>query len=203
MPGPSGPERFSPTGGIVRKAARTSGDICPSCQRISSLATSDWSELASPAALAAYAAAPSACAPMWQMAAPWLAARATAIAAGVFASPAATPPANRRRIPSAVLSSPRANARVRAMSAPGRPSPGSSASNNSSTRSTQSAAQAATSRRSVSLSVWGDLSRITPLYPMHQLSASYAGGRGQLGALPCLSGIGLIQSRTISEQADW
>ena len=65
-------------------------------------------------------------------------------------SPAPTPPANRRRISSAVFSSPRANARVRAMRARGRSSSGASASNSPRTRSAQSAAHAATRRRSAS-----------------------------------------------------
>jgi hypothetical protein len=93
---------------------------------------------------------------MWQTATAWPAARAAATAAGAFTSPAPTPPTNRRRISSAVFSSPRANARVRAMRARGRPSSGASASNSAKTRSAQSAAHAAARRRSASVSVCGD-----------------------------------------------
>jgi hypothetical protein len=35
-PGPRGPEEFSPTGGRLRRATRTSADMWPSCQRTSS-----------------------------------------------------------------------------------------------------------------------------------------------------------------------
>src|SRR5215217_2624652 len=112
-----------------------------------------WSGAARPAALAAYAAAPKACAPMWATAAACPAARAAAAAAGALTSRAAPPPTNRRRISSATSSSPRAKARVRAIASRGRRSSGASASNNHSTRSAQSAAHAATIRRSPSLSV--------------------------------------------------
>jgi len=78
---------------------------------------------ASPAALAASAAAPSACAPIWGMAAACPAARAAA-AAGDFTSRAAPPAMNRRRICSAAHSSPRAKARVRAIESRGRLSSG-------------------------------------------------------------------------------
>lgn len=156
-PGPRGPDEFSPTGGRRRKAARVSAVMCVSCQRISLSTTSGWSGAAKLAALTAYAAAPSACAPMWQMATACPAARAAEAAAGVFTSLAGTPPMKRRRISSAVFSSPRANARTRAMAARGRSSAGASASNNGRTRSAQSAAHEATSRRSCSLSVCGDL----------------------------------------------
>lgn len=156
-PGPRGPDEFSPTGGRALRAARTSAVIWVSCQRISSFTTSGRSGAARLAALMAYAAAPSACAPMWQVATAWPAARAAAAAAGAVTSLAGTPPTKRRRISSEVFSSPRANARVRAMSARGRLSNGASASNNPTTRSAQSAAQAATRRRSASLSVCGDL----------------------------------------------
>jgi hypothetical protein len=155
-PGPRGPDRFSPIGGRARRAVRTSVDMWVSCQRTSSLTTSARSGSARPAAWTAYAAAPNACAPMWQMATAWPAAREAAAAAGAFTSPAATPPTNRRRISSAVFSSPRANARVRAMAPRGRSSFGASASNTPRTRSAQSAAHAATTRRSASLSVCGD-----------------------------------------------
>ena len=66
---------------------------------------------------------------------------------------AAPPPANRRRISPATSSSPRANARARAMASRGRRSCRASASKSHSTRSAQSAAHAATIRRSRSLSV--------------------------------------------------
>ena len=155
-PGPRGPDEFSPTGGRVRRAARTSADIWSSCQRISSAIASGRSGSARPAALTAYAAVPSACAPMWQTATAWPAARAAAAPAGVLNSPAPTPPENRRRISSAVLSSPQANARARAIRVRGRSSSGASASKSGSTRSAQSAAHAATRRRSASLSVCGD-----------------------------------------------
>jgi len=155
-PRPRGPARFSPTGGNCRRAALTGGDIWPSCQRISSLAASGRSGATSPAALAAYAAAPSACAPIWGSAAACPAARAAAAAAGDFTSRAAPPAMNRRRIPSSTPSSPRAKARVRTIASRGRLSSGASASNSSSTRSAQSAAHAATIRRSPSLSVCGE-----------------------------------------------
>jgi hypothetical protein len=160
-PGPRGPDESSPTGGRARRAAWTSADMWLSCQRISSSTASGRLGFARPTALAAYAAAPSACAPMWQTATAWPAARAAAAAAGAFTSPAPTPPANRRRIPSAAFSSPRAKARALAMRARGRSSSGSSASKSASTLSAQSAAHAATARRSVSLSVCGD--RTTPV----------------------------------------
>jgi hypothetical protein len=156
-PRPRGPAEFSPTGGNCRKAALTDGDIWPSCQQISSLRASGRSGAASPAALAAYAAAPSACAPIWGMAAACPAARAAAAAARDFTSRAAPPAMNRRRIPSATPSSQRAKARVRAIAARGRLSCGASASNSSSTRSAQSAAHAATIRRSPSLSACGEV----------------------------------------------
>ena len=63
-PGPRGPDEFSPTGGNCRSAALAAVDIRPSCQRISSLTADRRSGAASPAALAAYAAAPRACAPI-------------------------------------------------------------------------------------------------------------------------------------------
>ncbi len=63
-PGPSKPDEFSPTGGSCRSAALAAADKRSSCQPISSLTASGWSPAASPAALAAYAAAPRACAPI-------------------------------------------------------------------------------------------------------------------------------------------
>ena len=75
---------------------------------------------------------------------------------GALTSRAAAPPANRRRISSAMSSSPRPKARVRAMASRGRVSPGASASNSPSTRSAQSAAHTATIRRSTSLSACGE-----------------------------------------------
>jgi hypothetical protein len=110
----------------------------------------------SPAALAAYAAAPRACAPMWGMAAACPAALAAAAADGVAALRAAAPPAKRRRISPATSSSPQAKACVRAMASRGRLSPGASASNNHRTRCAQSAAHPATIRLSASLSVCGE-----------------------------------------------
>jgi hypothetical protein len=62
----------------------------------------------------------------------------------------ARPPANLCRMHSNAANSPRAYARLRAIRARGRASPGASASNRYSTRSAQSAAHAAT-RRAVSL----------------------------------------------------
>ena len=152
-PGPSGPDRFSPTGGSCCRAVLASNDMLLSCQWISSLTASGRSGAASPTALAAYAAAPRACAPMCGIAAACPAARAAAAAAGLPASRATAPPANRRRISSATSSWPRPKARVRAMASRGRVSPGASASNSPSTRSAQSAAHTATIRRSASLSV--------------------------------------------------
>ena len=154
-PGPSGPDRFSPTGGSFRSAARTSSDMLASCQPISLLTASGRSGAASPIALAAYAAAPRAWAPMCGIAEACPAARAAAAAAGPTPC-AAPPPAKRRRICSATSSSPRAKARVRAIASYGRLSPGASASKKGSTRSAQSAAHAATVRRSASLSVCGE-----------------------------------------------
>ncbi len=90
------------------------------------------------------------------MAAACPAARAAAAAAGARTSRAGTPPAKRRRIPSATSSSPRAKARVRTIRSRGRPSPGAAASKISSTCSAQSAAHAATVRLSASLSVCGE-----------------------------------------------
>jgi hypothetical protein len=63
-PGPSGPDRFSPTGGSCRSADLVAADTRLSCHWISSVTASARSGAASPAALAAYAAAPTACAPM-------------------------------------------------------------------------------------------------------------------------------------------
>jgi len=63
-PGPIGPDRFSPTGGNFRRAALAATDMWLSCHSISSRTTSGRSGVASPAALAAYAAAPRACAAM-------------------------------------------------------------------------------------------------------------------------------------------
>jgi hypothetical protein len=157
-PGPSGPDRFSPTGGSFRSAARTSSDMLASCRSISSLSASGRSGAASPVALAAYAAAPRAWAPMCGIAEACPAARAAAAAAGPM--PCTAPrPAKRRRIWSATSSSPRTKARVRAIVSCGRLSPGASASKNGSTRSAQSAAHAATIRRSASLSVCGEPTR--------------------------------------------
>jgi hypothetical protein len=158
-PGPSGPDRFSPTGGSCRRAVLTSTDILPSCQRISSLTASGRSVAARPTALAAYAAAPRACAPMWGIAAACPAARAAAAAAALLTSRAAAPPANRRWISFATSSSPRPKARVRAIASRGLGSPGASASKTASTRSAQSAAHRATIRRSASLSVCGEPTR--------------------------------------------
>ncbi len=154
-PGPRGPDRFSATGGSFRSAARTSSDMLASCQPISSLTASGRSGAASPMALAAYAAAPRAWAPMCGIAEACPAARAAAAAAGPTPC-AAPPPAKRRRICPATSSSPRAKARVRTIASCGQPLPGASASKNGSTRSAQSAAHAATIRRSASLSVWGE-----------------------------------------------
>ena len=81
-PRPRGPAEFSPSGGNCRRAALTGGDKCPTCQRISSAMASGRLRATSPVALAAYAAAPSACAPIWGMAAACPAARAAAAAAG-------------------------------------------------------------------------------------------------------------------------
>ena len=155
-PGPSGPAEFAPSGGRRRRADRASALMCSSCQWISSSIVWCRSGAASPAAFAAYAAAPRACAPMWATAAACVADRAAAAAAGLVTSRAARPATNRRRISSAALSSPRAKARARAMASRGRPSAGASASNRATTRSAQSAAQLATTRRSGSLSVWGE-----------------------------------------------
>ena len=155
-PGPRGPARFSPTGGSRRRAALTDADMRPSCHWISSLTASSLSGAASPTALAAYAAAPRACAPIWGTAAACPAARAAATAWGAITSRAAAAPTKRRRISPAMPSSPRANARVRAIASRGRLSPGASASNKPSTRSAQSAAHTATIRRSASLKVWGE-----------------------------------------------
>ena len=152
-PGPSGPDLFSPTGGSCRSAALLNADIWLSCHWISSATACGPSGAASPAALAAYAAAPSACAPMWGMAAACPAALAAATAGGAATSRAAAPPRKRRRISSETSSSPRAKARARAMASRGRLSPGASASNNHSTRCAQSAAHPATIRLSASLSV--------------------------------------------------
>ncbi len=152
-PGPSGPDLFSPTGGSCRSAARLNADIWLSCHWISSATACGPSGAASPAALAACAAAPSACAPMWGMAAACPAALAAATAGGAATSRAAAPPRKRRRISSETSSSPRAKARVRAMASRGRLSPGASASNNHSTRCAQPAAHPATIRLSASLSV--------------------------------------------------
>ncbi len=154
-PGPSGPARSSPTGGSFRSAARTSFDMLASCQSISSLMASGRSGAASPLALAAYAAAPRAWAPRCGIAEACPAARAAA-AAAVLTPCAARPRSNRRRICSATSSSPRPNARVRAIASRGRLSPGASASKKGSTRPAHSAAQAATIRRSASLSVCGE-----------------------------------------------
>jgi len=104
----------------------------------------------------------------------WPADRAAAAAAGALTSLAATPPAKRQRISSAVFSSPRANARVRAMRARGRSSSGASASNSPKTRSAQSAAHAATRRRSASLSVCGDPTTTLFLYRPDPPSAKSA-----------------------------
>ena len=155
-PGPSGPDRFSPTGGSCRRAVRASADTLLSCHSISSLTGSGRSGAASPTAFAAYAAAPRACAPMCTTAAACPAALAAAAAAGLPASRAEPPPTNRRRISSATSSSPRLKARVRAIASRGRVSAGASASNSPSTRSAQSAAHTATIRRSASLSVCGE-----------------------------------------------
>ena len=152
-PGPSGPDLFSPMGGSCRSAALLNADIRLSCHWISSATACGPSGAASPAALAAYAAAPKACAPMWGMAAACPAALAAATAGGAATSRAAAPPRKRRRISSETSSSPRAKARARAMASRGRLSPGASASNNHSTRCAQSAAHPATIRLSASLSV--------------------------------------------------
>src|SRR3954454_22424762 len=48
-PGPSGPDLSSPTGGSWRRAARTSPDNRPSCQRTSSLTASGRPGAARPA----------------------------------------------------------------------------------------------------------------------------------------------------------
>jgi hypothetical protein len=96
-------------------------------------------------------------APLWHTAAACPAARAAAAAAGALMSFALTPPTNRRRVSSAVFSSPRAKARACAMSCRGRSSSEASILNAPRTRSAQSAAHPATRRRSASLSVCGDL----------------------------------------------
>ena len=97
-PGPSGPDAFSPTGGSCRRAALAAADIWPSCQQISSLTASGRSGAASPVALAAYAAAPRACAPICGTLAACPAARAAATAAGALTSRAAASATKRRRI---------------------------------------------------------------------------------------------------------
>src|SRR3546814_8040303 len=85
---------------------------------------------------------------MWQTAEAWPAALAASAAAADLASWYALPPPNLRRISEAVSSSPRANARVRAIAARGRSSSGHSASNKGRTRSAHTAAHSATNRRS-------------------------------------------------------
>ena len=181
-PGPSGPDEFSPTGGSWLNADRTDADIRSICHWISSWTASGRLGAASPAALAAYAAAPNACAPMCGMLAACPAARAAATAAGALTARVAPPAKKRRRISAAILSSPRANARVRVIASRGRRSSGASASNNPSTRSAQSAAQLATSRRSASLSVCGEATRVTPLAGARRPSSrdlqSHAGEQG-------------------------
>jgi hypothetical protein len=167
-PRPSGPDGFSPTGGNCRRATRTAVDIWSSCHRTSSLTASGRSGAARPTALAAYAAAPRACAPICAMLAACPAARAAATAAGVVTLRATAPPTKRRRISPATRSSPRAKARVRAIAARGRLSPGASASKNPSTRSAQSAAHAATIRRSAWLNVCGEPTPAnSPTRPVH------------------------------------
>jgi len=175
-PGPSGPDPSSPTGGSCRSADLVAADIWLSCHRVSSATASGGSRAARPAALAAYAAAPRACAPMWATAAACPAALAAAAADGVASSRAAAPTTKRRRISSATSSSPRAKARVRTMASRGRVSPGASASNSHSTRSAQSAAHPATIRLSASLSVCGEP---TPLI----LPGTQAGPRPSFGEL--------------------
>ena len=162
-PGPSGPERSLPIGGSRRRASLAGTDRLVSCHWISSPTASGRSGAANPAAWAAYAAAPRACAPMWATAAACPAARAAAAAAGLLTPCAAPPPTKRRRISPATSSSPRAKARVRAIALRGRLSPGASASNSPSTRSAQSAAHAATRRRSASLSDCGEPT--PPIFP--------------------------------------
>ena len=121
-PGPSGPDEFSPTGGSCRRATLVAADIRPSCQQISPLTASGRSGAASPAALAAYAAAPRACAPICGMLAAWPAARAAATAAGALTSRAAAWATQLRRA-SPTPSSPRAKALSRAIASRGRRSP--------------------------------------------------------------------------------
>lgn len=156
-PGPSGPAAFVPAGGSRTSAVRTSGDMCVSCHRISSSATSGRSGVAKSTACTAHAAAPNAWAPMWQTAVDWPAARAAIAAAGENSSVADRPPANRCRIASAASNSPWLNARARAIRERRRSSPGASPSKMPATRSAQSAAHAAARRRSIRLRVWGDL----------------------------------------------
>ncbi len=197
-PGPSGPDRFSPMGGRAPRAARTSADMWASCQRISSSTASGLSGAAKPAASAAYPAAPSACAPMWQTPTAWPADLAAATAPGDFTSSAPTPPTKRRRISSAVLSSPRAKARARAMSTRGRWSSGTSVSKRPSTRSAQSAAHPATRRRSASLSVCGDrpiLVQASAADPANLVDLSVANPEGRFSSWS-FSGPGQVRTNT-------
>jgi hypothetical protein len=63
-PRPEGAGRILTDGRQLSRAALAAADIRPSCQQVSSLTASGRSGAASPAALAAYAAAPRACAPI-------------------------------------------------------------------------------------------------------------------------------------------
>ncbi len=94
-PGPRDPDPSSPTVGSWRSADLVAADICVSCHRISSATAAEGSGPAGPAALAAYAATPRACAPMWAMAAACPAAFASAAADGLASSRAAAPPTKR------------------------------------------------------------------------------------------------------------
>ena len=152
-PGPSGPDRFSPSERSDLSAARASGVACASCHRISSSMVSGSCGLASIVARMAYAAAPRVCAPIWQTAEAWPAALAAATAAGVIPSRLALPPPKRRRISESIAASPRENALVRAIAARGLSSLGFSDSNKFRTRSAQSAAQLASRRRSDAVNV--------------------------------------------------
>jgi hypothetical protein len=145
-PGPRGPDEFSPTGGSCRRAALAAADIRSSCRQISSLTASGRSGAASPAALAAYAAAPRACAHMRD--ACGLSGRSGGghrcgsahLTRGGMSDETA---AGLSDAELATSKGPQPNDRIT-----GRLSPGASASNSPSTRSTQSAAHTATIHRS-------------------------------------------------------
>lgn len=197
-PGPSGPAELSPRAGNRRSAERTSALICSSCQRISSSSAPGRSGARQPRRLrrvgrssqrvrAHVGDAGGLCSSSRGCHRGWIV-HVPCGPAG-HETPAISP---------AVSSSPRENARARAMASRGRSSSGAIASNKPRTRVARSAAHPATIRRSASTSVCGE--PIRPPCHTHANRSSPCGG-GFPPGVRSVSGTGDDEEFTIAPRA--